>query len=107
MPSSSNITPAIQDALNFVHRQKMLKAKKNPRAVARVKVHIRGHTVHTVLHRLCGQAVMQSLRDREVRVRSPGRVKPRTLKLVLVADPPSVWHYGYSAKSGRPGVWIK
>ncbi|GFR65512.1 kelch repeat and BTB domain-containing protein 12 [Elysia marginata] len=36
----------------------------------------------------------------------PGRVKPRTLKLVLAADPPSVWHYGFSAKSGRPGVRI-
>ncbi|GFS18100.1 hypothetical protein ElyMa_001512700 [Elysia marginata] len=36
----------------------------------------------------------------------PGRVKPRTLKLVLVADPPGVWHYGFSAKSGRPGVKI-
>ncbi|GFS19046.1 hypothetical protein ElyMa_001536900 [Elysia marginata] len=36
----------------------------------------------------------------------PGRVKPRTLKLVLVADPPGVWHYGFSAKSGRPGVRI-
>ncbi|GFS25182.1 hypothetical protein ElyMa_005177200 [Elysia marginata] len=36
----------------------------------------------------------------------PGRVKPRTLKLVLAADPPSVWHYGFSATSGRPGVRI-
>ncbi|GFR69585.1 hypothetical protein ElyMa_005635600 [Elysia marginata] len=35
----------------------------------------------------------------------PGRVKPKTLKLVLVADPPGVWHYGFSAKpAGRPGV---
>ncbi|GFR96960.1 hypothetical protein ElyMa_004465300 [Elysia marginata] len=43
----------------------------------------------------------------------PGRVKPRTLKLVLAADPPSVWHYcygfcyGFSANSGRPSVRIK
>ncbi|GFR82044.1 hypothetical protein ElyMa_002355900 [Elysia marginata] len=36
----------------------------------------------------------------------PGRVKPRTLKLVLAADPPSVWHYGFSAKSSRHGVRI-
>ncbi|GFS02574.1 hypothetical protein ElyMa_006448000 [Elysia marginata] len=36
----------------------------------------------------------------------PGRVKLRTSKLVLVADPPGVWHYGFSAKSGRPGVRI-
>ncbi|GFR80752.1 hypothetical protein ElyMa_000588300 [Elysia marginata] len=33
----------------------------------------------------------------------PGRVK---LKLVLAADPPNVWHYRVSAKSGRPGVRI-
>ncbi|GFS09719.1 carboxylic ester hydrolase [Elysia marginata] len=25
-----------------------------------------------------------------------GRVKPRTLKLVLLADPPNVWHHGVS-----------
>ncbi|GFS21812.1 ATP-binding cassette sub-family C ABCC/MRP-like protein [Elysia marginata] len=49
-------------------------------------------------------AVRHSLGDREVRGLIPGRVKPRTLKLVLAADPPSVWHYGFSAKSGRPGV---
>ncbi|GFR78093.1 hypothetical protein ElyMa_002253000 [Elysia marginata] len=36
----------------------------------------------------------------------PGRVKPRTLKLVLSADPPSVWRYGFSAESGRPGIRI-
>ncbi|GFR61546.1 hypothetical protein ElyMa_000106400 [Elysia marginata] len=36
----------------------------------------------------------------------PGRVKPRTLKLVLAADPPSVWQYGFSAKFDRPGVKI-
>ncbi|GFR65425.1 hypothetical protein ElyMa_000203400 [Elysia marginata] len=33
----------------------------------------------------------------------PGRVKPKALKLILAADPPSVWHYGFSAESGRPG----
>ncbi|GFR66677.1 mitogen-activated protein kinase kinase kinase kinase [Elysia marginata] len=27
-------------------------------------------------------------------------------KLVLVADPPGVWHYGFSAKSGRPSIMI-
>ncbi|GFS11791.1 hypothetical protein ElyMa_004843200 [Elysia marginata] len=40
----------------------------------------------------------------------PGRIKPRTLKLALAADPPSniIWNYGFSsAKSGRPGVRIK
>ncbi|GFS17707.1 replicase polyprotein 1a [Elysia marginata] len=36
----------------------------------------------------------------------PGRVKPRTLKLVLVADKPGVWHYGFSCKSGRPSARI-
>ncbi|GFR89580.1 hypothetical protein ElyMa_006128000 [Elysia marginata] len=36
----------------------------------------------------------------------PGRVRQRTLKLVLAADPSSVWHYGFSAKSGPPGVRI-
>ncbi|GFR92470.1 hypothetical protein ElyMa_002619100 [Elysia marginata] len=56
--------------------------------------------------RLCGPAVRLSLRDREVRGSIPGRVKPRTLKLVLAADMPSVWHYGFSAKSGQPGVMI-
>ncbi|GFR61200.1 hypothetical protein ElyMa_000097700 [Elysia marginata] len=38
-----------------------------------------------------------SLRDREACGSIPGQVKPRTLKLVLAADPPSVWHYGFSA----------
>ncbi|GFR85306.1 hypothetical protein ElyMa_006024800 [Elysia marginata] len=36
----------------------------------------------------------------------PRRVKLRTLKLVLAAGPPSVWHYGFSVKSGWPGVKI-
>ncbi|GFR88796.1 hypothetical protein ElyMa_000778400 [Elysia marginata] len=57
-------------------------------------------------HRLCGLAVRHSLTDREVRGSIPGRVKPRTLKLVSAADPPSVWHDGFSSKSGRPGVRI-
>ncbi|GFS06825.1 hypothetical protein ElyMa_004714600 [Elysia marginata] len=56
--------------------------------------------------RLCGLAVRHSLRDQEVRGSIPGRVKPRTLKLVQAADPPSAWHYGFSAKSGGPGVRI-
>ncbi|GFR76677.1 histidine N-acetyltransferase-like [Elysia marginata] len=51
-------------------------------------------------------AVRHSLRDREVRDSIPGRVKPRTLKLVLAADPPSVWHHGFSVKPGWPGVRI-
>ncbi|GFR95673.1 von Willebrand factor D and EGF domain-containing protein-like [Elysia marginata] len=45
--------------------------------------------------RLCGLAVRHSIRDREVSGSIPGRVKPRTLKLVLAADPPSVLHYGF------------
>ncbi|GFS25414.1 hypothetical protein ElyMa_005182700 [Elysia marginata] len=57
--------------------------------------------------RLCGLAVRHSLRGREVRGSIPGRVKPRTLKLVLAADPPSVWRYGFSAKSGPSGVRIR
>ncbi|GFS12255.1 hypothetical protein ElyMa_003106400 [Elysia marginata] len=36
----------------------------------------------------------------------PGRIKPSTLKLVLAADPPSVWHYRFCVKFGRPGVRI-
>ncbi|GFS10611.1 hypothetical protein ElyMa_003065900 [Elysia marginata] len=58
--------------------------------------------VHRLGDRLCGLAVRHSLRDREVRGSIPGRVKPRTLKLVLEADPTSFWHYGFSAKSGGP-----
>ncbi|GFR91108.1 hypothetical protein ElyMa_002584900 [Elysia marginata] len=56
--------------------------------------------------RLCGLAVRHSLRDREVRGSIPGRVKQKTLKLVLADDPPGVWHYGFSVKFGRPGVRI-
>ncbi|GFR97982.1 hypothetical protein ElyMa_006338200 [Elysia marginata] len=56
--------------------------------------------------RLCGPAVRHSLRDREVRGSIPGRVKPKTLKLVVAADPPSVWRYGFTVKSGRSGVRI-
>ncbi|GFS07461.1 hypothetical protein ElyMa_006570400 [Elysia marginata] len=33
----------------------------------------------------------------------PSRVKPKTLKMVLVADRPCVWYYGFTAK---PGVRI-
>ncbi|GFS08610.1 hypothetical protein ElyMa_003018000 [Elysia marginata] len=68
---------------------------------------------------ICHQSISQQVRDRlcclavkTLAQRSggtgsiPGRVKPKTLKLVLVADPPGVWHYGFSAKSGRPGVRI-
>ncbi|GFS00118.1 hypothetical protein ElyMa_004546000 [Elysia marginata] len=60
----------------------------------------------SLLDRLCGLAV-KTLAQRPGGTGSiPGRVKPRTLKLVLVADPPGVWHCGFSAKSGRPGVRI-
>ncbi|GFR80843.1 hypothetical protein ElyMa_000590500 [Elysia marginata] len=55
---------------------------------------------------LCGLAVRHSLRDREVRGSIPSCVKPKTLKLALAADPPSVGHCGFSVKSGRPGVRI-
>ncbi|GFR71553.1 hypothetical protein ElyMa_000355700, partial [Elysia marginata] len=51
-------------------------------------------------------AVRHSLRNREVRGSIPDRVKPRSLKLALAADPPSVWPYEFSVKSGRPGVRI-
>ncbi|GFR77556.1 hypothetical protein ElyMa_003971700 [Elysia marginata] len=57
-------------------------------------------------HRLCGLAVRHSFRDRDVRSSIPGRDKPGTLKLVLAADPPSVWRCGFSVQSGRPGVRI-
>ncbi|GFS03660.1 endonuclease-reverse transcriptase [Elysia marginata] len=58
------------------------------------------------MDRLCGLAV-KTLAQRSGGTGSiPGRVKPRTFKLVLVADPPGVWHYGFSAKYGRPGVRI-
>ncbi|GFS09185.1 hypothetical protein ElyMa_004776400 [Elysia marginata] len=57
-------------------------------------------------HRLCGLAV-KTLAERQGETSSiPGRVKPRTLKFVLVADPPGAWHYGFSAKSGRHSVRI-
>ncbi|GFS00572.1 hypothetical protein ElyMa_004558700 [Elysia marginata] len=56
--------------------------------------------------RLCSLAVTHSLTDMEVRGSIRGRDKPRTLKLELAADPPSVWHCGFSVKSGRPGVRI-
>ncbi|GFR82612.1 hypothetical protein ElyMa_000631100 [Elysia marginata] len=62
------------------------------------------HCLHH--HRLCGLAV-KTLAQRSGGTGSiPGRVKPKTLKLVLVADPPGVWHYGFSVKSGPPGVRI-
>ncbi|GFS09372.1 hypothetical protein ElyMa_004780600 [Elysia marginata] len=51
-------------------------------------------------------SVKYSLRDQRGTGSIPGRVKPRTLKLLLVADPPGVCPYGFSAKSGRPGVRI-
>ncbi|GFS21622.1 hypothetical protein ElyMa_006929200 [Elysia marginata] len=61
---------------------------------------------HEMSHRHCGLAV-KTLAQRSGGTGSfPGRVKTRTLKLVLVADPPGFWHYGFSAKSGRPGVRI-
>ncbi|GFR68974.1 hypothetical protein ElyMa_000291000 [Elysia marginata] len=57
------------------------------------------------IDRLCGLVVRHSLRDREVRGSIPGRVKPRTLKSALAADPPCVKHLcGFSVKPGRPGV---
>ncbi|GFS14992.1 hypothetical protein ElyMa_003175600 [Elysia marginata] len=67
-----------------------------------------GGKVHIgiIINRLCGQEVRHSLRDGVVRGSIPGRVKPRTLKLVLAADPPSIWYHGFSAKSSRPGVRI-
>ncbi|GFS23145.1 hypothetical protein ElyMa_006970000 [Elysia marginata] len=55
---------------------------------------------------LCGLAVKTLAQRSEGTGSIPGRVKPKTLKLVLVADPPGVWHYRFSAKSGRPGVKI-
>ncbi|GFS06339.1 alkaline phosphatase [Elysia marginata] len=63
-------------------------------------------SLETMVDWALNEAVRHSLRDREMRGSIPGRVKPRTLKLVLAADPPSVWHYGFSGKSGRPGVSI-
>ncbi|GFR84597.1 hypothetical protein ElyMa_006004700 [Elysia marginata] len=58
--------------------------------------------------RLCGLAVRHSLRDREARGSIPGRVKPRTSKLVLAADPPSVWQYGFSLVGPVSGLcdWV-
>ncbi|GFR85193.1 hypothetical protein ElyMa_004167600 [Elysia marginata] len=34
----------------------------------------------------------------------PSHTKDLKIGTVLVADPPGVWHYGFSAKSSRPGV---
>ncbi|GFR75118.1 hypothetical protein ElyMa_005770100 [Elysia marginata] len=58
------------------------------------------------LHRLCGLAVKTLAQKSGGTGLISVRVKPKTLKLVLVADPPDVWHYGFSAKSGRPGIRI-
>ncbi|GFS24004.1 hypothetical protein ElyMa_005147000 [Elysia marginata] len=62
--------------------------------------------VSQVMDRLCGLAI-KTLTQRSGGTSSiPVRVKPRSLKFGLAADPPSVWHCGFSAKSGRPGVRI-
>jgi hypothetical protein len=37
---------------------------------------------------------------------SPGRVKPKTIKLVLVASPLSTRYYGERAKTGLLGIGI-
>ncbi|GFS12491.1 hypothetical protein ElyMa_001371900 [Elysia marginata] len=58
------------------------------------------------INRLCGLAVKKLAQRCGGTVSIPGQVKPKTLKLVLVVDPPGVWHYGFSAKSGRSGVRI-
>ncbi|GFR57493.1 hypothetical protein ElyMa_003458300 [Elysia marginata] len=60
----------------------------------------------TKTYRLCDLAVKTLAQRSGGTGSNPGRVKPRTLKLVLEADPPGVWRYGFSAKSGRPGVRI-
>ncbi|GFS15344.1 multidrug resistance-associated protein 1 [Elysia marginata] len=57
-------------------------------------------------HRLCGLAVKTLAQRPGGKGSIPGRFKPKTLKLVLVADPPGVWHYGFSARSGWPDVRI-
>ncbi|GFR61792.1 hypothetical protein ElyMa_001855600 [Elysia marginata] len=36
----------------------------------------------------------------------PSQTKDFRIGILLVADPSSVWHYGFGAKSGRPGVRI-
>ncbi|GFS08345.1 hypothetical protein ElyMa_004754500 [Elysia marginata] len=61
---------------------------------------------YILLYRLCGLAIKTLAQGSGGTGSIPGRVKPKTLKLVLVADPPGVWHYGFSAESGRPGVRI-
>ncbi|GFR82222.1 hypothetical protein ElyMa_005944300 [Elysia marginata] len=72
----------------------------------KLKITGRMRRVLPMLDRLCGLAV-KTLAQRSAGTGSiPGRVNPWTLKLLLIADPPGVWHYGFSAKSGRPGVRI-
>ncbi|GFR77593.1 hypothetical protein ElyMa_003973100 [Elysia marginata] len=48
------------------------------------------------LYRLCGLVVRHSHQRSGDEGSILGRVKPRALKLVLAADPPSVWHYGFN-----------
>ncbi|GFS00001.1 hypothetical protein ElyMa_006387600 [Elysia marginata] len=63
-------------------------------------------TLQESVDRLYGLAVKTLAQRSGGTGSTPGRVTPRTLKLVLVADPPGVWHYGFGAKSCRPGVRI-
>jgi len=37
---------------------------------------------------------------------SPDWIKPKTIKLVFVASPLSMQHYGERAKTGWLGIWI-
>ncbi|GFS13130.1 hypothetical protein ElyMa_001389100 [Elysia marginata] len=94
-----------EQSMNTTVTGKRCKESRGLKIVESVSYNAR-HRVSVVVHRLCGLAVRHSLRDREVRGSILGRVKPRTFNMVLAADPPSVWHYGRSAKSGRPGVRI-
>ncbi|GFR97157.1 hypothetical protein ElyMa_004470400 [Elysia marginata] len=50
--------------------------------------------------------VRHLLRDREVRGSIPDPSQTKDFKMLSAADPPSVWHWGFSPKSGRPSVRI-
>ncbi|GFR98792.1 hypothetical protein ElyMa_002777700 [Elysia marginata] len=71
---------------------------------------IEKHQVSSVFlsaDRLFGLAVRHSLGDQEVRGSIPGRVKPRTLNIVLAADPACVWHYGFSGQDNVTGCGVR
>ena len=62
--------------------------------------------MHSLLTATVALWLRRPPREREVVGSIPGRVLPKTKIGILVAAPPGVWHYGVSARTGRPGVSI-